>query len=868
MTSLVSIYNTFKPNNNNDKEKETLNSIIKGTKSVLASKLKFKQYIQSYSKKTERSSFKSPGISDYPIFRKQSSLLIPVKIRKINFYEDLNIKSEKNDDDFMVKKKKLFLISPSPRDSSYKHKFLKTIKTSRELFKNKLFGLYSKKTNKKERYNSLFLDFFYKWTNDSKNNSKIDYSDNNKNIEEIKNDKYSELKYDDNIIFNQDYSKFIKEKIDYIKNNNIENNQVKIENSFNDVNGKEIHLKLESIKIIFKPIRNKINKNLIKSYNAKNDKKEKENKEIILYIPLYYAFLIYYKKLELFKKILVSSIVFNNNFDTIEFNDKLISSTIKDFINNNISNNNSPIINKRKETNYDSKKNIKPTNSNLSLSFKKNQPFRKLATKNYMNYPTSSGDKKSNNTSTFNMLRNSFLDKSTNINKKKEAIFHSNKNRNRNTICDINYLSGKNSFGDKDNYDEEKNNNENININAHNFNEYIFLWETSSKTFLVTILMPTIYFKYKDLKNEIIAFSDKNLYLYMYKNNFINWDFYALNFLFSIKAFRKIILNNYSLVKKKILKDIIFSKTLNNEKPVNSMNNFLIFRNKTRKNNLKEQNKNNLYIENKLNEFSNEPIIINKNRNKIYNTLNENNESYLFFYTDHLYNNSIIKLYSYLIVIDYERLNPKIKWKYYLDFKQMKQLNEISKYESLDTFLPKIIKTDFQNGLLSMDFSLFDEFDIDILVYEKRNIMNESKVKNKTINVNNMANNNISNKELCIDIQYPFVKIIKSNYNSLNNTIFFSMNKVDLDIDFLQIINNYNIDSWSQKILGIINASKGGLNGNLYLSPVINSGNIPKNKTIKITPFSNPVDKNIGNSYKKFVKSITFNGIPAISKFH
>ena len=196
MTSLVSIYNTFKPNNNNDKEKETLNSIIKGTKSVLASKLKFKQYIQSYSKKTERSSFKSPGISDYPIFRKQSSLLIPVKIRKINFYEDLNIKSEKNDDDFMVKKKKLFLISPSPRDSSYKHKFLKTIKTSRELFKNKLFGLYSKKTNKKERYNSLFLDFFYKWTNDSKNNSKLDYNDNNKNIEEIKNDKYSELKYD------------------------------------------------------------------------------------------------------------------------------------------------------------------------------------------------------------------------------------------------------------------------------------------------------------------------------------------------------------------------------------------------------------------------------------------------------------------------------------------------------------------------------------------------------------------------------------------------------------------------------------------------------------------------------------------------
>ena len=868
MNNLVNIYNTFKPNNNKYKERETLSSIIKGTKSVLASKLKFKQYIQSYSKKTERSSFKSPGISEYPIFKKQSSLLIPVKIRKINFYEDLNVKSEKNDEDFLNNKKKLFLISPSPRDSTYKNKFLKAIRTSKDLFRNKLFK--TKKITKKERYNSLFLDFFYKWTNNSLNNSKVEFSDNNKNIEEIKNDKYSELKYDDNKIFNQDYNKFIKEKIEYIKKNKINNNQEKIENTFNDVNRKEIHLKLESIKIIFKPIKNKKNKNIIKSYNIKNEK-EKENREIILYIPLYYAFLIYYKKLELFKKILVSSIIFSENFDKIEFNDTLISSTLKDYTNYYKGSDNSPSINKRKETNYDSKKNIRPTNSNLQLTLKKNQPFRKLATKNYMNYPGSFGEKKSNNGSIFNMLKNSFLE--NNINKKKEEIIHSNKNKKRKSICNINYLSGKNSIGEYENYNDEKKNDENLNINSNNFNEYIFLWETPSKTFLVTILMPIIYFKYKDLKNEISAFCEKNLFLYIYKNNFINWDFYALNFLFSIKAFRKIILSNYSLVKKKIFKDIIFCKTINTEKSLNSINNFLSFRNKQKKMiNIKEQNKNILYdIDNKIYEFSNEALIINKNKNKIYNALNENNESYLFFYTDDLCTNSIIKLYSYLIVIDYEKLNPKLTWKYYLDFKQMKQLNEISKYESLDTFLPKLIKTDFQNGLLSMDFSLFEEFDIDILGYEKKNIMNENKIKNKTINTTNMANNNISNKELCIDIQYPFVKIIKANYNNIDNNTFFTLTKVDLNINFLQIINNYNIDLWSQKILEIINMSKDkdNLNNNLYLSPSFNSNNIPKNKNmIKITPFSNPVNKDTGSNYKKFIKSITFSGIPAISKFH
>ena len=83
-----------------------------------------------------------------------------------------------------------------------------------------------------------------------------------------------------------------------------------------------------------------------------------------------------------------------------------------------------------------------------------------------------------------------------------------------------------------------------------------FLWETSSKTFMVNIKMPIIYFKYKSLKKDIKAFCDKNLFLYLYKKNFINWDFYVLHFLFSIKAFRKIILHNYSITNKLILNDI------------------------------------------------------------------------------------------------------------------------------------------------------------------------------------------------------------------------------------------------------------------------------------------------------------------------
>ena len=847
----MTIYNTFKTKKK-DTEKESLNDIVKGTKSVLANKYKFNEYIQNYSKTTERYTFKSPGISDYPLFKKKSCMLIPVKRTKINFYEDKT-------KDKAIKSKNIIIISPN--ESLYRKKLLFNINhidISKKLLKNKLYRLYlNKNIHEMERYNSLFLDFFHKWTKDQINphfleNSKINFSsrdyidcdnskNNNNNIKDIKNEKFSDLKYDDNKIFNEDYNKFIKEKIEYIKNNSIENTQQKIESVFNDSNGKEIELKLESVKIIFKPVtKDKIKK--IRSHNITNQKDDENENNIVIYIPLYYAFLICYKKFELFKKILISSINFSNDFETISFNDKLISSALREYTSHNVIE--TPKMNQKKEYAYDSKKNVKFQTMNITP--KKNLPFRKLATKNYINFNSTFGDKKPNMGSTFSMLRTSFLEKNEKI--KKEEIIHLNKNRFRNSFYNTHYLSDKNTT---------PNNNQlhNKGTISNNYNEYIFLWETNSKTFIVTAQMPTIYFKYKSLRSEIVAFCDKNLFLYIYKNNFINWDFYVLNFLFSIKVFRKIILNNYSL-NKKFNYNEIYSKTLDNERI-----------NLKKKKKLKE-NKLTIDIKDvKRFDILNESIIINKNKNKIYNILNEKNESYLFFYTDNNYTNSIVKMYSYLIVIDYEKLNPKIKWKYYLDFKQMNQLNEITKYESLETFLPKIIKTDFQNGLLSMDFSLFNEFNIEVLGYEKKNIIMKQS-RNKPIGQTNTINNIPQSKELCIDIQYPYIEVIKAVKN--NNNIIFNTNKVDLDINFLQKINNYKIDSWSQKILKIIGNSEEILNtsNSSNLSPKNSSKMMNKNKNLKLMPLSNSFNAKNLNFSRKFMKSVSFNSIPLTSKFH
>ncbi len=92
--------------------------------------------------------------------------------------------------------------------------------------------------------------------------------------------------------------------------------------------------------------------------NNFNDLKDKYNNNSLknneLYIPLYYAFLLCYKNLELFQYTLVSSIIFSNDFETITFNEKLITPALN-AINNSIINNSNQNAQK-KEYKYDSKK--------------------------------------------------------------------------------------------------------------------------------------------------------------------------------------------------------------------------------------------------------------------------------------------------------------------------------------------------------------------------------------------------------------------------------------------------------------------------------------------------------------------------------
>ena len=839
--NLLKIYDIFKSNNFIEKS-DSLCDINKATNKILTSKKKYRHYFKEYTKKTEVYSFKCPGITHYPLLQKKSCSLLPIHSKKIEYYEDIceNKKNKEKKEELNLFGKNKYILNSS-KETLYKDKMKQILKFSKNIFRNKLLKIEKAKLEQlnKPRYNSLFLDFFYKWNkdkNDSLFNEENSKTENDNNIHEynhynsnnymhIKNEKFSKLVYDDNLIFNYDYANFINERLEFISLNNIENSNTKLESCFNDLNQYEIKLRLESIKIKFKPIHCKI-----------GSLKNSSNKTIELYIPLYFTFLFCLKDVDFFKAILLSCITFSEN-EKIFFDENKVRPALKAF------------FDQKKEENKETKVVMRNSGQISTMNKKTTTTFRRTATKaGFVTRKSSVGKKgttigNNNNSKIFNLARNSILENNFSMSKKKkkEEIIHSHKKN-------INYF-----YRTKDEKNDQEQNKINSRKKINQYDEYNFIWETDDITYAVNIQMPIIFFNYKNLKEEIALYCDKTLFLFMYKDNFINWDFFALNYLFSIKIFRKRILQNYSLVKKDILKSILPQCSLkSNENAIE--NSILKYMNKTSR--INEDNQ----IKNEKFELNEEITILNKDKNKIYNMMNPNNESFIFFYTDNLYQNTLIKMHSYIIILDYDKLNPKVHWKYILNFKLMKLLNEISKYEPLETFLPKITKTDFQNGRLSIDFSLFNQFNINILGYEKKNINEENPIFNYS-NIKNKvnANSNKENEELSVDIKFPSFKeetIVKGE----NDKILFKKTITNLDVNFLQNLNKYKMDLWSKKILELINRRTSPKNTE-------NNNNFPN---LRKKTYENDEAKNEQeNDYnKQFIKHCSYNYSKFMNDLH
>ena len=750
-----------------------LNDIMKTTKSLLASRRDYESYIRNYFFSTKLSTFKSPEITEYPVLKADSSILIPISTPKFKEKEKIKIFKKRN----LILSSELFQKNSNNFLEDFNKRLKRIVKYNKEIKFNKTCPN-KLQTKQNERYNSLFQDFFTKWksynsavnlkyalTQDEELNSKIKKENPllNFNLKE----RYSGLHYDENEIFNTNYDKFITNQINYVKKNKIKNYISEIKSSFLDSNEKKIKLKLESIKLIFSPQKN-----------------QNGYKQFDIFIPLSYVFLFYSYDFSFFQKILMSLLKFGTNYKTINFK-------------------NEGFIDLLNSLNISKKNQNEDTEEDLLSKFKKGKQTEEIKLSNNNKNDFSDMRKTFNKPS---YLFNRFMRKTSNMYDKKEIrtkIIHSNKNFSKIKI----------------NEEEKKENNKmiysNNNKNDILYNEYYFIWETSGVTYDVKMEMPKIYFSYQNYDYNIIAYCEKNLFLYLYKNNFINWDFYTLNYLFSFKLFRKIISNFFALNKnEKIMKNQIFTNL-----------------NKVASPNAKTRNKLNLIEEenNSDDEISQKKNIVISNK-KVLNQMSENNEFYMFFYTDQNYDNYIMNLYSYKIKIEHEKINPTLKWEFILNFKQMKFLNEVSKYENLITFLPKIIRTNYEIGDLDINFDVFyNNFNAKILQ-------------------NEAGHNPSKKKHLKIDIFKPHIESEKIGGIDGKKL------EKDLNDNLLQNLNKIKMSNWSRKILALMKKD--------LLFKSYRASDTYNNNKFTFRQKSPQKDENIKKSVNKtFKKKLTFYGV-------
>ena len=725
-------------------KKNIMNRILNRTKSILKSKNEFSGYMGEYNSMIVKPTFKNPDVHVYPLLKKSCSDMIALK------YQD------KTQNKF-VKRKKILKNYFNNRlmASSFKEKFRKnlTINVNSNFQKNSRLKEWLEKKKEKDKI-FLYEDFFYKW---------------NKEEENKENNKYSELKYDENKIFFSDYNELIKEKINFCKKNKLENLQKKLKIVFEDKKKKKIKLELISMKIIFEPLKEESNKETeeykfedYKELNISNIPNEEfeysnednsENKNVIT-LPLSYVFLFYINGIDYFKNILIGSIKFSNDFKNVHFEEDKIYSIIRN--------------NKKYNKNLKINSNIKRFNSKDGSKYHFSK--KGISSKLSGTIPSSGTNRQ------FLSLKSS-----SNLDKKEKDKNVDNNDNEENIL----YATNKKIKVIHSNLDLK---NKHLNKKDIKYSEYCFIWETPNISYKVRITMPLIIFWSEHIRKNIIIFCDKELFLFLLKNNFVNWDYYILYYLFSFKIFRLLILKGISYYSKYSKKS---SYTIN------------------------------LYIQQFVNRINKNTNILNINR-KIYNQYSDKNESYKFFYTDNFSINSIIELNSFHIFIENNKLSSRICFEFCLNFKQMIYLININNYENLNKFLPKIIQTNLEEGTLDLDFSAIEYFNAEIFGKLSRNKLYK---KNSASSLVDDKNKNFNKQfewdDLIINIIMPFIIVEQYVKTDLLKN---NMKKIELNMNFLDALKNNRSNLWPKKILQLIDIKNDNNSKNKQNSDLIRVG--------------------------------------------
>ena len=277
------------------------------------------------------------------------------------------------------------------------------------------------------------------------------------------------------------------------------------------------------------------------------------------------------------------------------------------------------------------------------------------------------------------------------------------------------------------------------NKNNLNFNYFIFFWASNIKIFIVTITLPCIHLNIKDNKICINHFLDYELLFYLYKRNFLNWEYYIIKNLSNYSMFRNIFLQIDSFSK-------IFNKTFYLKEPRTRSNTFA------------------------------EDVLIN-------------------IYTDQFNINQIMIFTSFYIIATFINLNlmQEKKFNIYFNFEHIVKLYEITKYCSKIFFLTNFLEINNDLNTIDFNFYEYEAFDIKKWLTSIEKFSGE-KIENKNFNIELSQEFDFFSNKIKIEYIKPKWSIIRlENKKEIKRSCQIGE---ELEKDLIDNILNSTSDSW------------------------------------------------------------------------
>ena len=325
------------------------------------------------------------------------------------------------------------------------------------------------------------------------------------------------------------------------------------------------------------------------------------------------------------------------------------------------------------------------------------------------------------------------------------------------------------------------------------FNNFIFFWITNTTTMIVTITLPCISLNLAENKIVINQYINYELLFYLYKNNFIHWEYYILKYLSSYTKFR-----------------IIFQQIGSHSK------------------------------------ISNKGIFLTEPKALVNNFGQDN---LVNVYTEPSGKNRILTFKSFYITANLLDMNYHYEkiFNIYFNFFHYVKLYEINKYTSKILFLVRFLELNKEMHSLKFDYKSFDEFnanswlgDVKVCTNEKFNYDTQSEDLYKEID--------IYPKKIKIKFIRPRWSIIKlEGKKEIIKTWEIGQ---ELEKELIDSILNVSSDSWTN----LLNECLKKLDEPVHILPSVSKKKLRlKKKNTKVFFFQPESDKRIKKRFSKNV---------------